>query len=109
MLEDYLAVTIGAYIRERRAGVAASISFTKAMDALLGIVGIIIAGVVLLVLKIFRVKHDFDVMEMAGFVVVGLIGLCIMGVILYCFGIALGICRPLCAYQGSPPSQYCKY
>jgi hypothetical protein len=45
--------------------------------------------------KIFRIKHNFDLMEMAGLVVAWLIGGVWVGALLYCLGIALGICRPL--------------
>jgi hypothetical protein len=65
------------------------------MDTALGLVALPIAGLILLILKILRVKHSVDFEDMAGFVVIGLIGLGIGGVFLNCIGIALGICRPL--------------
>jgi hypothetical protein len=61
----------------------------------IGLIAIPIAGLVLLVLKIFRIKHNFDLMEMSGLVIAWLIGGVWVGALLYCLGIALGICRPL--------------
>lgn len=67
----------------------------RGSGAAVGLIAIPIAGLVLFVLKIFRIKHNFDLMEMAGEVVAWLIGAFCIGVLLYCLGIALGICRPL--------------
>jgi hypothetical protein len=61
----------------------------------IGLVALPIAGVILLILKILRIKHTIDLEEMAAFVIMGMIGLMIVGVFLYCIGISLGICRPL--------------
>jgi hypothetical protein len=40
------------------------------MDALFGLLAIIAAVPVLGILKLFRVKHNFELMETAGFIVV---------------------------------------
>jgi hypothetical protein len=67
----------------------------RGSGAAIGLVAFPIAGLILLILKILRIKHTIDLEEMAAFVVGGLISLAIVGVFLYCIGISLGICRPL--------------
>jgi hypothetical protein len=61
----------------------------------IGLVAIPIAGLILLILKIFRIKHNFDLIEMAGLVVAYLLGGVLPAALLYCLCIALGVCRPL--------------
>ena len=46
----------------------------RGSGAAVGLVAIPIAGLVLFVLKIFRIKHNLDLMEMAGLVVAYLAG-----------------------------------
>jgi hypothetical protein len=67
----------------------------RGSGAAIGLIAIPIAGLVLLVLKIFRIKHNFTFEEMSGEVVAWLIGEFCIGVLLYCVGIAIGIFRPL--------------
>ena len=67
----------------------------RGSGAAIGLVALPIAGVILLILKILRIKHTIDLEEMAAFVIIGMIGLVIVGVFLYCIGISLGFCRPL--------------
>ena len=67
----------------------------RGSGAAVGLVAIPIAGLVLFVLKIFRIKHNLDLMEMAGLVVAYLAGGVWVGALLYCLCIALGVCRPL--------------
>jgi hypothetical protein len=67
----------------------------RGSGAAIGLVAFPIAGLILLFLKIFRVKHTFDIEEMAGIVVVMIPVLMMLGAILYCIGIAFGICRPM--------------
>lgn len=67
----------------------------RGSGAAVGLVAVPIAGLILLILKIFRIKHSYDLMDMAGLVIACLAGSIWVGMILYCLGIALGICRPL--------------
>ena len=46
----------------------------------LGIVGLLIAGVILGLFKLFRVKHEIGLIEMAGFVVVGIVQVAVLAV-----------------------------
>jgi hypothetical protein len=43
-------------------------------NAVSGLLAILIAGLALLVLKIFRIKHDFDSMEMSGLILILIAG-----------------------------------
>jgi hypothetical protein len=63
--------------------------------ALIGFAALSITGLIFLVLKIFRITHNLDFDDTSGIVAVLLIALPWFGVILYCIGIALGICSPL--------------
>jgi hypothetical protein len=67
----------------------------RGSGAAVGLVALPIAGLILLILKIFRIKHSYDLMDIAGLVIAWLAGGVWVGMILYCFGIALGFCRPL--------------
>jgi hypothetical protein len=61
----------------------------------IGLVAFSIAGLVLLALKIFRIKHSYNLEEMAGLVVAVMAGSVGVGALIYCLGIALGILPPL--------------
>ena len=61
----------------------------RGSGAAIGLVAFPIAGLILLILRIFRVKHTFDLEEMAGIVVIGIPVLMVWAGILYCVGIAL--------------------
>jgi hypothetical protein len=63
--------------------------------AIIGFAAILITGVIFVFLKIFRIKHNLDFDDVSGIVAGLLIALPWFGVILYCAGIALGICTPL--------------
>jgi hypothetical protein len=67
----------------------------RGSGAAIGLAAFSIAGLILLILKALRIKHTVDLEDMAGIVVIGLMGLAGGGVFLYCIGIALGICRRL--------------
>ena len=67
----------------------------RGSGAAIGLVAIPIAGLILLILKIFRIKHNFDLMEMAALVIAYLLGGVFPAALLYCLCIALGVCRPL--------------
>jgi hypothetical protein len=67
----------------------------RGSGAAIGLVAFPIAGLVLLILKVFRIKHNYNLEEMAGLVIAWLAGGIWVGMLLYCLGIALGICRPL--------------
>jgi 4-amino-4-deoxy-L-arabinose transferase-like glycosyltransferase len=63
--------------------------------AIIGFAAILITGAIFLFLKIFRIEHKLDFEDVSGIVAGVLITLPWFGVILYCIGIALGICSPL--------------
>jgi len=64
-------------------------------DAIIGFAAILITSVIFVVLKLFRIKHNLDFDDLSGVVASLLIALPLAGLILYCIGIALGICTPL--------------
>ena len=46
----------------------------RGSGATVGLVALPIAGLILLILKIFRIKHSYDLMDMAGLVIAWLAG-----------------------------------